>query len=99
MKHVISRFAPSPTGLLHAGNYRTAVFAYLFAKHSGGTFIVRIEDTDAVRSKPEYIASIFEMLAWLDLQADETYQQSEHRVRHRELLEKLIAGDTAYVSK
>lgn len=99
MTTVVSRFAPSPTGLLHAGNYRTAVFAYLFAKHSGGTFIVRIEDTDAERSKPEYEANIFDALQWLQLPPDATYRQSEHRVRHRELLEKLIAGGAAYLSK
>lgn len=99
MNSVVTRFAPSPTGLLHAGNYRTAVFAYLFAKHTGGKFIVRIEDTDAARSKPEYEKLIFEVLAWLDLHPDEQYRQSEHRARHRELLEKLVADDTAYVSK
>ncbi|MDP1689769.1 MAG: glutamate--tRNA ligase family protein [bacterium] len=99
MTNVITRFAPSPTGMLHAGNYRTAVFAYLFAKHSDGKFIVRIEDTDVARSKSEYEANIFEALAWLGLPADETYRQSEHRPRHRTLLEKLIADDTAYVSK
>lgn len=96
---VITRFAPSPTGLLHAGNYRTAVFAYLFAKHSGGKFIVRIEDTDAARSKKEYEDNIFETLAWLELPADATYRQSEHRARHRELLERLISENSAYVSK
>ena len=95
----ISRFAPSPTGLLHAGNYRTAVFAYLFAKHEGGKFIVRIEDTDAARSKLEYETPIFEVLKWLNIQADEQYRQSEHRPRHRELLEKLVADGTAYISK
>jgi glutamyl/glutaminyl-tRNA synthetase len=99
MSGIVTRFAPSPTGLLHAGNYRTAVFAYLFAKHSNGKFIVRIEDTDAARSRPEYEANIHEALAWLRLPADETYRQSEHRARHRELLEKLIADNTAYVSK
>lgn len=99
MTTVVTRFAPSPTGYLHAGNYRTAVFAYLFAKHSGGSFIVRIEDTDAARSKPEYEANILEALAWLDLPADQQYRQSDHRARHRELLEKLIADGTAYVSK
>ncbi len=99
MKNFITRFAPSPTGYLHAGNYRTAVFAYLFAKHEGGKFIVRIEDTDAMRSKPEYEESIFEMLAWLNLPSDEQYRQSEHRPRHRELLKKLIADGTAYISK
>jgi len=99
MTQVVTRFAPSPTGLLHAGNYRTAVFAYLSAKHAGGKFIVRIEDTDVARSKPEYEENIFEALAWLRLPADETYRQSEHRPRHRELLEKLVADGTAYVSK
>ena len=99
MSSVVTRFAPSPTGLLHAGNYRTAVFAYLFAKHSGGSFILRIEDTDAARSKPEYETNILEALAWLDLPADRQYRQSAHRARHRELLEKLVADDTAYISK
>jgi glutamyl/glutaminyl-tRNA synthetase len=99
MSQVVTRFAPSPTGLLHAGNYRTAVFAYLFAKHSGGKFILRIEDTDVARSKPEYEKNIYDALAWLELPADETYRQSEHRARHRELLEKLVKDDTAYVSK
>lgn len=99
MNTVVTRFAPSPTGYLHAGNYRTAVFAYLFAKHSGGSFILRIEDTDAARSKPEYEANILEALSWLNLKADKQYRQSEHRVRHRELLEKLVADGTAYVSK
>lgn len=96
---VVSRFAPSPTGLLHAGNYRTAVFAYLSAKHAGGKFIVRIEDTDAARSKPEYEANILDALAWLGLPADELYRQSEHRPRHRALLEKLVAEGAAYISK
>lgn len=99
MSSVVTRFAPSPTGLLHAGNYRTAVFAYLFAKHSGGEFILRIEDTDKARSKPEYEANILEALVWLNLKADLRYRQSEHRERHRELLEKLVADGTAYVSK
>ena len=99
MSTIISRFAPSPTGLLHAGNYRTAVFAYLFAKHECGKFIVRIEDTDQARSKPEYEANIIDALTWLRLPADEQYRQSEHRPRHRELLEKLVADGTAYISK
>lgn len=99
MNSVVTRFAPSPTGLLHAGNYRTAVFAYLFAKHFEGKFIVRIEDTDAARSKPEYEANIIDALTWLRLPADEQYRQSEHRPRHKELLEKLIADGMAYISK
>jgi glutamyl-tRNA synthetase len=99
MSAVVTRFAPSPTGYLHAGNYRTAVFAYLFAKHNNGTFIVRIEDTDAARSKPEYESNILEALTWLQLPADKQYRQSEHRARHRALLDKLIAEGTAYRSK
>jgi len=99
MSSVVTRFAPSPTGLLQAGNYRTAVFSYLFAKHSGGLFILRIEDTDATRSKPEFEENIYETLAWLKLPAEKTYRQSEHRTRHRELLEKLVAENLAYVSK
>ncbi|MHB8660661.1 MAG: glutamate--tRNA ligase [Minisyncoccota bacterium] len=99
MSAVVTRFAPSPTGLLHAGNYRTAVFAYLFAKHSGGSFILRVEDTDVARSKSEYEANILDALSWLDLKADKQFRQSDNRARHRELLEKLIAADTAYVSK
>ncbi|MDE2021808.1 MAG: glutamate--tRNA ligase, partial [Patescibacteria group bacterium] len=74
-------------------------FAYLFAKHAGGSFIVRIEDTDTARSKKEYEANILDALAWLELNADAQYRQSEHRARYRELLEKLIAADAAYVSK
>jgi glutamyl-tRNA synthetase len=96
---VVTRFAPSPTGLLHAGNYRTAVFAYLFAKKSGGTFIVRIEDTDPERSKKEYEENILSSLEWLGLTYDALYRQSEHRKRHQELLKDLIAKDSAYVSK
>lgn len=99
MTSFVTRFAPSPTGFLHAGNHRTAVFAYLSAKHYGGSFIVRIEDTDTARYDPESEANIFETLAWLNLPIDKQYRQSEHRARHRKLLEKLIADNTAYISK
>lgn len=95
----VTRFAPSPTGQLHAGNYRTAVFAYLAARHYGGTFIIRIEDTDAARYKSEYEANIFEALDWLNISADKRFRQSEHKARHRELLENLVAKGAAYISK
>ena len=98
-EHVVTRFAPSPTGFLHAGNYRTAVFAYLFARRHRGEFIVRIEDTDTERSKPEYEAHIFESLAWLGLEEDARYRQSTHRARHEEELRRLIGDGMAYVSK
>lgn len=99
MTNFVTRFAPSPTGPLHAGNHRTAVFAYLSAKHYGGSFIVRIENTDTARYDPESEANIFEALAWLNLPIDRQYRQSEHRARHRELLEKLVAENKAYISK
>lgn len=96
---IVTRFAPSPTGLLHGGNYRTAVFAYLFAKKTGGKFIVRIEDTDRERSKKEYEENILETLGWLGLSSDKLYRQSEHAKRHEEELRRLIAQDRAYVSE
>ncbi len=97
--NIITRFAPSPTGLLHAGNYRTAVFSYLQARQNGGKFILRIEDTDRERSKKEYADNIIESLAWLNLDYDETFYQSEQASKHREYLEKLIAEGKAYVSQ
>ncbi len=96
---VVTRYAPSPTGYQHAGNYRTAIFAYLHARKNKGTFIVRIEDTDKERSKKEYEANIFECLAWLGLDYDATYTQSDHVQRHQQVLEKLIADGHAYISK
>jgi len=94
-----TRFAPSPTGFLHSGNYRTAVFAYLFAKKVGGTFLLRIEDTDRERSKKEYEDNIIESLKWLDLPWDEFVRQSERVDRHKGLLEKLVAEGKAYISE
>lgn len=96
---IVTRIAPSPTGLLHLGTYRTAVFAYLFAKKIGGTFIVRIEDTDKERSKKEYQDNILESLSWLSLSYDALYIQSEHVESHTRHLEALIASGSAYISK
>lgn len=81
------------------GNYRTAVFAYLYARRMGGKFIVRIEDTDRERSKEEYKDNILESLSWLGLNYDELFIQSEHVDTHRKYLEQLIAQDDAYISK
>lgn len=97
--NVVTRFAPSPTGLLHMGNYRTAVFAYLYARKMGGKFIVRIEDTDRERSKKEYEDNIIESLAWLGLSYDERYRQSEHVESHTKHLQNLIENGFAYISK
>lgn len=97
--NIITRFAPSPTGFLHLGNYRTAVFAYLFARQNNGKFIVRIEDTDRERSKKEYEENILESLNWLGLKYDEFYKQSDNISSHTRALQKLINDDKAYLSK
>ncbi|KKS23288.1 MAG: Glutamate-tRNA ligase [Candidatus Nomurabacteria bacterium GW2011_GWC2_41_8] len=96
---VVTRFAPSPTGLLHLGNYRTAIFAYLYAKKNNGSFVLRIEDTDRKRSKKEYEKNIIESLKWLGLDYDKFYRQSEHVDRHQFYLEKMIKEGNAYISK
>jgi glutamyl-tRNA synthetase len=98
-KKVVTRFAPSPTGLLHVGNYRTAVFSYLFALQNNGKFVLRIEDTDKARSKKEYEDNIIESLKWLNFKYDEFYRQSERAGIHKKYLEKLISENKAYISK
>jgi glutamyl-tRNA synthetase len=97
--NIKTRIAPSPTGWLHIGTARTALFNYLFAKHHGGTFAVRSEDTDRARSLPEYEEEILAGLAWLGLSHDEFVRQSERVGRHQELLEKIVAEGKAYVSE
>src|SRR3954454_21963130 len=93
------RFAPSPTGALHIGGARTALFNWLAARHDGGTFVLRIEDTDRERSTPENVAQILEALEWLGLDYDEgPIFQSERADRHREVIEQLVAGGHAYRS-
>jgi glutamyl-tRNA synthetase len=96
---VITRFAPSPTGFLHAGAYRTAIFAYLYARKHHGTFVLRIEDTDKERSKKEYEENILESLAWLGLESDVFVRQSANVLRHQAVLESLIGNGSAYISK
>ncbi len=96
---IVTRFAPSPTGHMHTGSYRTAFFAYLFAKKHGGKFVLRIEDTDKERSKQEYTDEIFKVFEIIGIAYDEKYIQSENLPRHRELLNKLIEEDKAYISK
>lgn len=97
--NVITRIAPSPTGEMHIGTVRTALFNYLFAKQQGGTYFVRIEDTDKERNKAEWVDAIWRDFDWCGLPPDKKYIQSEHLPRHRELLQKLIAENKAYVSK
>lgn len=98
-KKVVTRFAPSPTGKLHCGAYRTAIFAYLYARKHGGEFVLRIEDTDKERSLKEHEDNILDSLTWLGLEHDRFYRQSEHVARHREVLEKMITDGHAYISK
>ena len=97
---VITRFPPSPTGPLHIGNVRTALFNYLFAKHNGGKFILRIEDTDRARSKEEFVKGILGGLEWLALKWDnEPTRQSERTEVYKKYLDKLIKEDKAYISQ
>ena len=90
------RFAPSPTGFLHIGGARTALFNWMYAKAQGGVFVLRIEDTDLERSKPEYEAEILDSMAWLGLAWDEFYKQSERFAIYRQQAEKLVADGKAY---
>ena len=96
---VVTRFAPSPTGNLHSGAYRTAIFSYLYARKHNGTFVLRIEDTDKERSKKEYEENIIDSLKWLGLEYDTFVRQSDNVARHQEVLEKMIADGHAYISK
>src|SRR3989344_7161416 len=98
-KKVITRFAPSPTGYLSLGNYRTALFNYLYAKNIGGSFILRIEDTDIERSKKEFEDDIIESFKWLGLSFDEMYRQSDRKDLHTRHLQKMIDDGYAYISK
>lgn len=95
---VVTRVAPSPTGQMHIGTVRTALFNYLWAKKNGGDFLVRIEDTDTERNRPEWVQMIWQDYDWCGLVPDKKYIQSEHLPRHRELLEKLVAEGKAYIS-
>jgi glutamyl-tRNA synthetase len=93
------RFAPSPTGALHIGGARTALFNWLLARHAGGVLLLRIEDTDRERSTPENIEQILDALLWLELDWDEgPILQSERAPRHQEALQALLAAGHAYRS-
>jgi glutamyl-tRNA synthetase len=97
MPSVRTRFAPSPTGYLHIGGTRTALFNYLFARHCGGKFILRIEDTDRERSTPEAIKAILEAMNWLQLDYDEgPFYQTERFSLYREKIQQLLANGKAY---
>src|SRR3989344_4710972 len=95
-RNIRVRIAPSPTGFLHVGTARAALFNFLFARKNGGTFIVRIEDTDKERSRKEWEIDITENLKWLGLDWDEFARQSERAPIHRAYLEKLLETRRAY---
>lgn len=99
MTTIITRFPPSPTGLMHVGTAKTALTNYLFAKKHGGKVILRWEDTDKARSRKEFEQEIFEGLDWLGLKFDEVYHQSERSLIYRKYIEKMIADGTAYLSE
>lgn len=92
-----TRFAPSPTGYLHLGGARTALFSWAYARHFGGTFILRIEDTDLERSTPEAVQAIIDGMQWLGLQHDEgPYYQMQRIDRYREVIAKMLGEGSAY---
>jgi len=90
------RFAPSPTGFLHVGSARTFIFNWLYARHTGGTMVLRLDDTDTERNTDASVQSIFEGLRWLGLEWDEEYKQSERLALHRKAAEELFAKGLAY---
>ncbi|MFN4134887.1 MAG: glutamate--tRNA ligase [Novosphingobium sp.] len=95
--HVVTRFAPSPTGFLHIGGARTALFNWLYARHHGGKYLLRIEDTDRARSTDEAIAAIFDGLNWLGLGGDEApVFQFARSARHAEVAHRLLEAGHAY---
>ena len=97
MSEIITRFAPSPTGFLHIGGARTALFNWLYAKRFGGTFLLRIEDTDRERSTQGAVDAILDGLKWLGLDWDgEAISQFQRAERHREIAEQLLASGGAY---
>src|SRR6201994_2251731 len=93
----VLRFAPSPTGMLHIGGARTALFNWLYARHAGGTFLLRIEDTDRERSTPEAVEAILNGMNWMGLNWDgDVFYQFARAPRHREVAEKLMTEGKAY---
>ena len=94
---VVTRFAPSPTGFLHIGNARTGLFNWLYARHHGGSFLLRVEDTDKARSTQPAIEAILDGMEWLGADWDgEAVYQSTRAARHAEVAEALVAADQAY---
>ena len=101
-KKVVTRFAPSPTGFMHMGSVRTALFCYLFARQNKGSFLLRIEDTDKLRSKKEFDDAIIDSMKWLGLEydnADAVPRSSKRGAMYRKYIEQLLQSGKAFVSK
>src|SRR5574343_1776612 len=97
MKPVRTRFAPSPTGFLHIGGARTALFSWAYARRHGGQFVLRIEDTDLERSTPEAVQAILDGMKWLELEWDEgPFYQMQRMERYKEVLAQMLANGSAY---
>src|SRR6266542_4890996 len=97
MDAVRVRFAPSPTGFLHVGGARTAIFNWLYARHEGGKFLLRIEDTDPDRSKSELSQQIIRSMEWLGMEPDEpVVYQSDNIARYRQVVNELVEKGKAY---
>jgi glutamyl-tRNA synthetase len=97
MSQVRTRIAPSPTGYLHLGTARTALYSWAYARHHGGSFVLRIEDTDVARSTQEAVEQILDAMAWLGLDFDEgPFFQMQRLARYHEVVEQMIAAGTAY---
>ena len=97
MSEIRVRFAPSPTGKVHIGNIRAAIYNWLFARHTGGKFLLRVEDTDLERSTPEAIQVLFDCMKWLGLDWDEeVFYQTKNVKRHLEVVDQLLASGHAY---
>ena len=94
---VRTRFAPSPTGFLHIGGVRTALYSWAYARKMGGKFILRIEDTDLERSTPESVKAILDGMAWVGLDYDEgPFYQTQRFDRYKEIIQKLLDKGAAY---
>ena len=98
MPKVATRFAPSPTGPLHIGGVRTALFNWLFSKNQNGNFFLRIEDTDKERSKDEYKSQILKSLKWIGIEKDgDEYIQSSKIIDHVNIVNELLKNGFAYI--
>ena len=97
MSDIRVRFAPSPTGKVHIGNIRAAIYNWLYARHTGGKFLLRIEDTDLERSTPEAIQALLACMEWLGLDYDEpAVYQTKNLARHLACVQQLLASGRAY---